>query len=72
MILSNFLSDTQTLVFGYTKWTSGVSFTGSFLDIVFGHYFRRGMGKNTVIKNAERVRRRQFFLGNIADSVIFV
>ena len=36
---------TQTLTFGYIKWNPDVAFTGSFLDIVFGRYVRRGMDK---------------------------
>ena len=39
------LTDTKTLTFGYIKWIPDAAFTGSFLDIVFGKYVRRGVGK---------------------------
>ena len=38
------LTATGTLTFKI-KWTPDVAFTGSFLDIVFGQYFRQEMGK---------------------------
>ena len=41
-----YLTATQTPTFGYIKWTPDVSLTGSFIDIVFGQVFRRGMKKN--------------------------
>ena len=47
------LTTTQTPNFGYIKWTPDVALTGSFLDIVFGQYVRRGMGEKTATKNAE-------------------
>ena len=31
--------------FGYIKWTLYVGFTGSFLDMLLGQYFRQGMKK---------------------------
>ena len=47
------LTTTQTLTFGYIKWTPDSAFTGSFIDIVFGQYARKGIGKNITTKNAE-------------------
>ena len=46
IIFSYYLTANRTLTFGYIKWTLDVDFTGSFLDIVFGQYFRQKMGKN--------------------------
>ena len=54
------LTATQTLTFGYIKFSPYFTFTVSFLDIVFGMYFRQGMGKKTATKNAELVYRHQF------------
>ena len=53
IIFSYSLTATQTLSFGYIKWTPYVAFTDSFLYIVFGQYARQGMGKKTATKNAE-------------------
>ena len=44
---------TQTLTFGYIKWTPDVDSTGSFLDIMFDQYARRGMRKKTSTKTIE-------------------
>ena len=44
IIFSHSLTATYTLNFGYIKWTPYAAFTGSFVDIVFGHYFRQEMG----------------------------
>ena len=43
IIFSYYLTATQTLTFGNIKWTPDVAFTVSFIDIVFGRYFRQGM-----------------------------
>ena len=43
--ISYSLTATRTLIFGYIKWTLDVAFTGIFLDIVCGQYFRQEMGK---------------------------
>ena len=40
-----YLSVNQTLTFGYIKWAPDDAPTGSFLDVVFGLYVRRGMGE---------------------------
>ena len=37
------LTVNRTLTIGYIKCTTSFSFTGSFLDIVFGQYVRQGM-----------------------------
>ena len=47
------LTATQTLTFGYIKWTTDVAFIAIFLDIVFGHFFRRGMGKTIATKTCK-------------------
>ena len=39
------LTATRALTFGYIKWTPDIAFTDSFLDIVFGQYLRKEMGK---------------------------
>ena len=52
-MFSYYLTDNQTLNFGYIKWTPDVAFNGSFLDIVSGQYFRKGMGENIATENAE-------------------
>ena len=49
---SDSLTTTRNLTFEYITWTLYVVFTGSFLDIVLGQYFRLGM-KKTATKNAE-------------------
>ena len=49
-----------------------VWFTGSFLDIVFGWYFKQGMGKKTFTKNAEWVCHHQFLLGNFSHGCTMV
>ena len=46
MLFSSSLTVTLTLIFGYIKCTPYVSFTGTFLDIVYDQYFRQEMGKN--------------------------
>ena len=50
IIFSYCLTANVTLTFGYIKWTPDVAFTGSFLDIVFGHYLRKEMGKKLPLK----------------------
>ena len=45
IIFSQYLTTKQTLTFGYIKWTPDVAFTGSFPDIMFGQYFKRGKGQ---------------------------
>ena len=40
----------KNLTFGLIKWTPEVALAGSFLDIVFGQYFRQGMGKKLITK----------------------
>ena len=45
MIFSYYSTATRTIAFGCIKWTPYVAFTGSFLDIVFGQYFRQDMRK---------------------------
>ena len=45
VIFSYSLTATQTLTFGYIKRTPYVDFTGTFLDIVLGQYFRQEMVK---------------------------
>ena len=45
MIFYYSLTAIQNLTFGYIKWTPDVALTGSFLDILFGRYFRQGMGE---------------------------
>ena len=45
IIFSYSLTSIQTLTFGCIKWTPYVAFTDSFLDIVFGHYFRQEIKK---------------------------
>ena len=52
IIFSYYLTAIQTLTFRYINWTPDVAFTGSFLNIVFGRNFWRGMGKKTATKNA--------------------
>ena len=53
IIFSYSLGLTQTLTFGHIKLTPDVSLAGSFLDIVFDKYVRKGMGKKTATKNTE-------------------
>ena len=50
MIISYYLTATQTLNFGYIKWTPDVAFTLSLPDIVFGRYFRQGMVQKLPLK----------------------
>ena len=50
IIFSYYLTTTQTLACGDIKWTPDVSLYGSSLDIVFGQYFRQGMGKTISTK----------------------
>ena len=50
IIFSYSSTATRTLTFGYIKCTPDVAFTVSFLDIVFGQYFRQEMGKNCLNK----------------------
>ena len=66
------LTATQTLTFGYIKWNLYVAFNDSFLDIMFGQYVRRGMGKISTTKNTEYVCLYQFSLKNIAHGVMSV
>ena len=47
------LTATQTLTFGYIEWIPEIAFTGSYLDIVFGQYVRRSMGRKSATKTAE-------------------
>ena len=49
------LMETQNLTFGYIKCTPYVAFTSSFLDIVFGQYVRREMGKKLPPKMRENL-----------------
>ena len=53
MIWVRVYKDVFSLTFGCIKWTPDVSFTGSFLDIVFNRYFRKVMGKKIPTKNVE-------------------
>ena len=53
IIFSDSSTATQTLTFGYIKWTPDVAFSGSYLDIVFGKYFRQEMVKKNATINAE-------------------
>ena len=52
-IFSYYLNATQILNFRYIKWTPDVSFTVSFLDIVFGQYFSQGVSEKNYTKNME-------------------
>ena len=72
MLFSYSLTATWTLNFGCIKWTPDVAFTGSFIDIVFGQYFRQGMGKKTATKNVEWFRHRQFLLGNLTHGIMSI
>ena len=50
---SFYLTATQTLTFGYIKWTLDVAFTGSLFDILFGPYVSHENGKKTATKDLE-------------------
>ena len=53
LYISYSLTSTQTPTIGCIKWTPDADLTGSFLDIVFGPYVRRGMGSKSATKNME-------------------
>ena len=64
------LTAIQTITVLYIKWIPYVSFTGGFLDIVIGRYFRQGMGKKTATEKAECVYHFKFSLDNLANDVM--
>ena len=55
IVFSYSLTATRTLTFGYIKWNPDVAFTGSFFDIVFGQYFRQGLGKKMPKRGGDSV-----------------
>ena len=72
IIFSYSLTSTRTLTFGYKKWTPDVALIGYFLGVVFGQYFRQGMGKKTATKNTKCVCCHQFFLINLVYGVMSI
>ena len=71
IIFSYYLTATRTLNFGYIKFPLYVAFTGSFLDVVFGQYFRPEMGKNCHHKYRMSLSSR-VFLDGFAHGVMSV
>ena len=64
-----YLTATQTLTFGYIKWTPDVAFTDSFFDIVFGQYFRQEKKMPPTMWNESVI---VISPGNIAHSVMSI
>ena len=71
MIFSYYLTTTRNLTFGYIKWTPDFAFTGGFLGIVVGQYFRQEMVKNYHQKYGMSLS-LPVFIGNLAHGVLSV
>ena len=65
------LTVTQTLTFGHIKWTLDDTLTCSFLDIVFGQYFRQGLGK-IIHQKWKMSPSSPVFLGNLGHGVMSI
>ena len=72
IMFSYYLTSIRNLTFRWIKCIPYVAFNVSFLDILFGQYSRREMGKTNATKNAEWVCHLKFSLRNIAHGVISV